>query len=393
MKKIFFIFILSLIVNCTSTLPYQQVTDLAKVSNTISEVQKELLPDRRDAIFEVNVRQKKDKYMLLGQTDKLSLKKALINKLQEKNIPFIDSIRLLPLEKYKNQTGVTRLSTANLRAQPKHAAELVTQTLMGMPLQILDTKNGFYRVKTPEGYYAWIDSAGIDIMDKTAYNNWIEQDKIITTSLFGSIYSQADNTSLPVSDFVINDIIGILSEEKGYAHIQYPDGRTGYISDKDYILLNEFIGTTRHYTTGYDVVNYARHYLGIPYLWGGTSSKGLDCSGFSKTVYAQMGYLLPRDASQQAQIGKTIEITDDYSQLLPGDLLFFGRIVNGKKKITHVAIHIDKGRIIHATGEVKIESLNPVDKDYNPARKRSLLLAKRIIGHYPQTFTDYYLKK
>jgi len=393
MKKIFFIFILSLIVNCTSTLPYQQVTDLAKVSNTISEVQKELLPDRRDAIFEVNVRQKKDKYMLLGQTDKLSLKKALINKLQEKNIPFIDSIRLLPLEKYKNQTGVTRLSTANLRAQPKHAAELVTQTLMGMPLQILDTKNGFYRVKTPEGYYAWIDSAGIDIMDKTAYNNWIEQDKIITTSLFGSIYSQADNTSLPVSDFVINDIFGILSEEKGYAHIQYPDGRTGYISDKDYILLNEFIGTTRHYTTGYDVVNYARHYLGIPYLWGGTSSKGLDCSGFSKTVYAQMGYLLPRDASQQAQIGKTIEITDDYSQLLPGDLLFFGRIVNGKKKITHVAIHIDKGRIIHATGEVKIESLNPVDKDYNPARKRSLLLAKRIIGHYPQTFTDYYLKK
>ena len=393
MKKIFSVFILSLLINCTSTLPYQQMSQLIKVSNTVSEVQKELLPDRRDAIFEVNVRQKKDKYILLGQTDKLSFKQALIEKLKEKNIPYIDSIRLLPIEKYKNQTGITRLSVANLRAQPAHSAELVTQTLMGMPLQILDENDGFYRVKTPEGYYAWVDNAGVSIMNNTVYKDWITQPKIITTSLFGSIYAQPDNTSLPVSDFVINDVFSLLSEEKGFAHLQYPDGRTGYISSKDYILLDEFIGTVHHYTTGYDVVNYARHYLGIPYLWGGTSSKGLDCSGFSKTVYAQMGYLLPRDASQQARIGMPVEITEDFNQLAPGDLLFFGRIVNGKRKITHVAIHMDKGRIIHATGEVKIESLNPADKDYNPARKKSLLLARRIIGHYPQTFTDYYLKK
>jgi len=394
MKKITFLLFVLLMTGCGSV-PQNKPEDksVELVSQIIANTQKQLLPDKRDAIFEVAVKKEKNKYILQGQTDKLSFKKALIEKLNQKNIKFEDRIRLLPVEKFKKLQGVTRLSVANLRSQPKHSAELVTQTLMGMPLQILDESKGFYRVKTPEGYYAWIDAAGIQIMDSKTFNNWLNQPKIICTSLFGSILSQSKATALPVSDFVINDVFILISEEKGYALIQYPDGRQGYISDKDYISLDEFTGTVKQYTTGYDAVNYALQYLGIPYLWGGTSSKGLDCSGFTKTVYAQMGYLLPRDASQQAKIGKPVKITEDFSHLMPGDLLFFGRIVNGKKKITHVALYIDKGRIIHATGEVKIESLNPADKDYNPDRAGSLLLAKRIIGYEPLIFSTYYTKK
>ena len=103
--------------------------------------------------------------------------------------------------------------------------------------------------------------------------------------------------------------------------------------------------------------------------------------------------MLPRDASQQVKIGKKIEITDDFKNLQPGDLLFFGSINNGKEKITHVAIHIKNGRIIHATGEVKFESLNPQDADYNPDRRKSLLQARRIYHQYPQNFAKIYSQK
>jgi len=393
MKKIFFAFALLGLVNCTSTQSYQEMSRMVEVGNIITEVKTEHLPDPRNGIFEIQTHKFKNKYILKGQTDKPALKQTLLKKLEQKNIPYIDSIRLLPLEKFRKLRAVTRLSVANLRAQPKHSAELVTQTLMGMPVELLDEQEDFYRIKTPEGYYAWVDAAGIQIMDLKAYSDWIVQPKIICTSLFGHIYSKPDIASLPVSDFVVNDVFALISEADGFARIQYPDGRTGYISGKDYISLDEFTGTVKHYITGYDVVNYARQYLGIPYLWGGTSSKGLDCSGFTKTVYAQTGFLLPRDASQQVKIGLPLQITEDFHHLAPGDLLFFGTIKNGKQKITHVAIHIDKGQIIHATGEVKIESLNPANDNYNPDRAKTLLQARRIIGHYPQQFTDYYIKR
>ena len=393
MNKILSLFLIILLTGCSSVQPQKEVSGGIDVASLVSQVQKELLPDKRDAVFEVNVRQEKDRYILLGQTDNLSLKKTLIEKLKQKNIQMEDSIRLLPVEKFRKLRAITRLSVANLRAEPKHSAELVTQTLMGMPLEILDEQDGFYRVKTPEGYYAWVDEAGIKIMDLKEYTRWITQAKIICTSLVGSVHSEANSTSLPVSDFVINDVFALLSEEKGFAQVQYPDGRTGYISDKNYISLDEFTGTVKQYATGYDVVNYALKYLGIPYLWGGTSSKGLDCSGFTKTVYAQLGYVLPRDASQQVKIGKPLQISPDFHNFAPGDLLFFGRIENGKQKITHVAIHIDKGEIIHATGEVKIESLNPADANYNPDRAKTLLQARRIIGNVPQKFTEYYIKR
>jgi cell wall-associated NlpC family hydrolase len=100
--------------------------------------------------------------------------------------------------------------------------------------------------------------------------------------------------------------------------------------------------------------------------------------------------LLPRDASQQAKIGKAIQLEEDFSNLQPGDLLFFGRKEHGQNKITHVAIHINNGQIIHATGEVKIESLNPNDADYNKYRHQSLLAARRVLSYYPQNLLSIY---
>ncbi len=358
--------------------------------NIIKNVEKALLPDKRDHIFDVTLQEKDGKIELLGTTDYPKMLQAITDSLQTKKISFINKVQILPLPELKNQIGVTRLSVANLRAQPKHSAELVTQTLMGMPLKIFNQENGFYQVQTPEGYYAWIDAAGIKIMPKTDYQTWQKQAKVIVTSLYTTVYSKSNTSSLPVSDAVINDIFIKSGSENDFVKVTYPDRRTGYIPLGDVIDMEVFLSANRRYLTQNDIVTFAKQYLGIPYLWGGTSSKALDCSGFTKTVYAQAGYLLPRDASQQAKIGKKLKLNkQDFSNLQPGDLLFFGRIKDGKPKITHVAIHIDNGQIIHATGEVKIESLNPNDKNYNDDRLKSLLMARRVYGEYPQVFGVY----
>jgi hypothetical protein len=387
-KTVYILLITSLLLSCGSM--QNQLQNLPDVAIEINRIRNDILPDSRDAILEVYPEKRGEQLYLLGRTDKPFLKDSLLHKLNDNRIVYVDSIRILPEKKFKNITGVTRLSVANLRAEPKHSAELVTQTLMGMPLVILDEQDDFYRVKTPEAYYAWVDKAGVQIMDKQAYDKWKKIPKIIITSFCGKILQKPDAISKPVSDFVMNDVFGLISEQETYSLVQYPDGRKGYVNNENFIKLDEFSGTNRSYASPFDVVNFARDYLGIPYLWGGTSVKGLDCSGFTKSVYAHVGFLLPRDASQQVKIGKPLTITDDFKYLQPGDLLFFGRIENGKEKITHVAIHIDKGRIIHATGEVKIESLNPKDKDYNPVRRKSLLQARRIFENYPQNFDKIY---
>jgi len=349
------------------------------------------VPDKRDHIFDIHVKASGDKVILKGSTDFTKAHHHLKNMLINHKIAFIDSIQQLPLKKFVDKMGITRLSVANLRAKPKHSAELVTQTLMGMPLRILQQKNGFYQVQTPEGYYAWVDTAGISIKTKKEFEEWLAKPKVIISSMYGMIDSGKKNILHPISDYVLNDVFAVVKAENNLTTIEYPDGRIGIINNKDISdikLLNKKIISKNPKR----ITETAQNYMGIPYLWGGTSAKGLDCSGYTKNVYAQYGYLLPRDASQQVKIGKKIEITDDFNNLLAGDLLFFGRIKNGKEKITHVAIHLGNGRIIHETGEVKIESLNPKDKDYNEYRHKSLMQARRIVGSYPQSFVGGYLK-
>jgi len=364
-----------------------------KVSKIIDSIQAQMIPDKRDFVFEFDTQDKKDTVVIAGATNYPEIIKKINSILDKEKILFQNKIQLLPFAKYANKMGITRLSVANLRAKPKHSAELVTQTLMGMPLQILREKNGFYQVKTPESYYAWIDGAGLKIMDKNDFNKWQSKEKVIVTYNYGQAFSEPKSNAQPVSDIVMNNVFVKLEENGDYIKVAYPDGRIAYIKMEKLLPLTEWKAANERYATPNDVIQLAKNYIGIPYLWGGSSTKGIDCSGFSKSVYAQLGYLLPRDASQQVKIGKKIEITNDFKNLQPGDLLFFGSIKNAKEKITHVAIHIDKGRIIHATGEVKFESLNAKDADYNPDRRKSLLQVRRIFREYPQKFAEIYSQK
>jgi len=131
-----------------------------------------------------------------------------------------------------------------------------------------------------------------------------------------------------------------------------------------------------------NIIATAANFMGRPYLWGGTSPKAMDCSGFTKMVYYINGVELARDASQQVKDGDVVELDPELKHLQKGDLLFFGSKATPEKKerIWHVAIYLGNGKIIHASGAIKIESLLPSDANFAEKRLKTLIKARRIIG-------------
>ena len=198
---------------------------------------------------------------------------------------------------------------------------------------------------------------------------------------FGFVWAAADRESTPVSDLLMGNIFVILEAGSEFTHVQLPDGKTGYVSSSDIMPFGEWWEAQQTKRDAEHILSEAQKLLGRPYLWGGTSGKGMDCSGFTKEVYYRNGMILPRDASQQVHTGVEIPTdTSTWAGLLPGDLLFFGRKAGPeqKERITHVAIYMGNGRIIHSAGEIKIQSLIADQPDYTPERVASFVRAKRL---------------
>jgi cell wall-associated NlpC family hydrolase len=125
--------------------------------------------------------------------------------------------------------------------------------------------------------------------------------------------------------------------------------------------------------------------MGVPYLWGGTSSKGVDCSGFTKTIYFMNGKILPRDASQQVYAGELVDENKNFDQLRPGDLLFFGYAATDstQERITHVGMWIGDNQFIHSPGleaRVKISSVDPESEYYDAYNLNRYIRTKRMIN-------------
>ncbi|MFV0266991.1 MAG: NlpC/P60 family protein, partial [Draconibacterium sp.] len=288
-------------------------------------------------------------------------------------IQVVDSIRILPGEQLGEQVwGLVTLSVIPMRKTPDYAAEMVSQTLMGTPIKLLDKEDGWYRIQTPDQYIGWVNGSGIVSLSQSELNNWKASNRYIFTQISGSVLEAPKADAAPVSDLVLGCIFEAGQQTNGFMQVKFPDGREGFVPTADCALFSEWEAITPKVE---NIIASAKKLLGRPYLWGGTSTKGVDCSGFTKTAYYSQGVMLARDASQQALYGEQLDITD--FQFQPGDLLFFGR---SKERITHVGLFIGNDRFIHSSGRVKINSFNPEDEDYEEGRKKSLVAACRVLN-------------
>lgn len=338
-------------------------------------------PDRRVALFDVECSLTGAKKLLLrGVTTSAEAKAELLSTLEARGYEAVDSLRLLPDEEgLEGKTyGIINLSVASLRVEPDYSSEMTTQALLGMPVRVLE-RNGWYRIQTPDDYIAWVHRVSVLPVTRKELTAWNRAEKVVVTSHYAFVYSQPDRRSQTVSDVVAGNRLKLEGAEGDFYRVSYPDGRRGYVEKSVALPEREWRKNLKQDAAS--IIRTAHTLMGVPYLWAGTSSKGVDCSGFVRTVLFMHDIIIPRDASQQAYVGQHIDIAPDFSNLRPGDLVFFGRKATAERKerVVHVGIYIGGRRFIHSQGDVRISSFDPQDERFDAFNLERLLFATRVL--------------
>lgn len=235
---------------------------------------------------------------------------------------------------------VVIVPVANMYSSPTEDADVVSQAILGSNVGVLELQKDWAKVRTSDRYTGWMPlSASIELKG-SGYPS--KGRAVQVESLFANLYRETDITRhqpLITAPFetrldVIKDGTG---DDAGWLQVLLPDGRAAWIQSSD-------VNPAPKPLTIEESIALAKRFLGLPYLWGGRSSYGYDCSGFTQMLVRSRGINMPRDADLQAAWDgmQVIERKD----LRAGDLLFFGA---GPGKITHTAMYIGNGEIIHAT--------------------------------------------
>jgi len=359
---------------------------LSRYGDILKEIRGEFAPDKRTDIFNLAV---VDGALEVESTreDALAKFRSLLNE-KKAGAPVLVE-KLLPSKELGEKVfGIVRLSVSNHRQEPAHSSEMVTQSLLGTPVQLLKKYKGYYLVRTPDRYISWLSAEEVSPLTTFEMQQWKKAERAVYIPKYGQSFITASSKSLPMSDLVSGNILEVIGKSRKFSKVKYPDGRIAWVLKKELMPLEEWL--SRPLPAGEGVLNTAYRFLGVPYLWGGTSPKGMDCSGFTKTCYFLNGIQLARDASQQALYGEKIDIHDNDSlsvekclaNLKAGDLLFFaaGRAKSLNARVTHTAIYIGDGEFIQAAGLIRINSIKKDAHNYADFQSRTIVGARRILG-------------
>ncbi len=230
------------------------------------------------------------------------------------------------------KSAINRLSICPIRSKPNDAAEMISQLLFGERVQIIERyKSNWVKVRCINDHYeGWMDPKQLSPIDTPS----------IGTAAVALEMAQ------PIFCDGLSTIITIGSELPAY------DGMTATIGTDKYRYSGQALDPTAINRKAAFVERLAKRWLNVPYLWGGRSPFGVDCSGYTQIIYKCLGIPLSRDSIQQVQEG---EVIDFIEMTRIGDLAFFSK---GSDKITHVGMMLDANKIIHASGKVRIDSID-----------------------------------
>jgi gamma-D-glutamyl-L-lysine dipeptidyl-peptidase len=350
------------------------------LQSEIDKLTSALVPDQRMNICRAVINSRPDgTFILSGETTDPGAKTEIIKALNNHGIILKDSLVLLPdTINNKKYMGRVSLSVINLRKKPDHAAELVSQAIMGTPVLILKNEDSWLLVQTPDKYIAWTTESSVTPLTASDIKIWKKSDRIIYLQNTGWIYQSPSSESQVIGDLVGGSLLEKTGETGKFIAVSTPDGRNGFVEKQNVMNFTDWKSNVL--CSEENICNTAMTFMGLPYLWGGSSSKGVDCSGLVQSVFFRNGFILQRDASLQALHGLPVSISEDCANLRNGDLLFFGTGENLKAHVTHVGIYIGNKQYINSSGLVQINSLDSTQSNYRHYRLNQLLSARRIIG-------------
>jgi gamma-D-glutamyl-L-lysine dipeptidyl-peptidase len=236
---------------------------------------------------------------------------------------------------------VVVVPVANMYSATTEDSDVVSQAIIGSNVVTLDVRGNWARVRTDDQYTGWMLGDALRRLGESgAYGR--SGQVVQVEGLFANLYSETDVTlHKPVVTVPFETRLEVVAEGKGnnsgWLQVRLPDQRIAWIQSGD-------INRDSQPLTIAQSIALAKRFLGLPYLWGGRSSYGYDCSGFTQMLVRSRGITMPRDADLQAA-WEGVEAVDR-KDLRAGDLLFFG---SGVGKITHTAMYIGGGEFIHAT--------------------------------------------
>ena len=228
--------------------------------------------------------------------------------------------------------GICNLANIPLRIEPSDRSELVSQVLFGEHFMVLEQNQKWSKIKLAfDDYEGWADNKQFKSITEEQYNQ-LSKDGIVLNADLIEYVTSPDNLLMPIP---LGSSLSFLNYEGINTENLYFEGvKVSGIKAKQHIIETAFM------------------YLNAPYLWGGKTPFGIDCSGFTQMVYKLNGYNLLRDASQQATQGDALSFIEESE---PGDLAFFD---NEEGNIIHVGIIMENNYIIHASGKVRIDRLD-----------------------------------
>ena len=323
------------------------------VDEIIEVVRNELALDRRSSVYEVHHLAKDATVTLIGHTTEedavtLLLERVLaLRGVKKVNDEIVRLPRGLP---ERERHGVIRVAVAPVYQDARIPSSIITQLVLGSRVDLLSREGVWWRIRGEDGYIGWVHSGYLEVVSADLALAWERGETgEPVVSLGADLVDEHDTllARLPWGARIIrysNEVFAL------------PDGRRGRIGHGELVPVDRLFD--RFPPRGDSVVRTARRWLGAPYLWGGVTTAGVDCSGMSQAVLWMHGIALPRDSDLQAQVGELIEPGPRYQNIKPGDLLFFSE---NAERISHVAISLGEAQIIHSAltnGQVAMNDLN-----------------------------------
>jgi pimeloyl-ACP methyl ester carboxylesterase/cell wall-associated NlpC family hydrolase len=357
-------------------------------NEALHRLRQDFYADQRAWIFDLRASREnapKPRIVLSGRTLYSSQRQAAVERLaqlaeEDEAAQTIDADSVQVLLDESAPWALVNRCVTDLRREPRNLSERVSQALLGEAVRILEEKDGWARVRMEhDGYLGWVHLSALYCCDRSqaqAYQAACQS--IVQVELLNAVAAPGDSEICGKLPFGVR--VQVKDRLSGYAQICLPDGRVWWVEEAGLLPSERWPKPDANGIAF--TLKLVQKFIGVPYLWGGRTPYGYDCSGLAGIFWRFLGVNLPRDADQQFRAGSPVEETP-----APGDLLFFGErqedVSDSRyESITHVAISLGGDRMIHANGTawgVSYNSLDPSSPEYRAWLRDHLMGVRRYL--------------